>query len=181
MLGGQADSGGGTLNAGGQRDLARPDSPAATGTPNGTVPETSAPSTAWRLRAAVASLAIPPLLELVSFSTVERLLRSSTPRRAFVPLDAFVAARWVDGFLAHLRGPWRSTCLRRSAILYYLLRSEGRPVELCIGVRREADGSLHAHAWLLLSDRLYLEQTANGELVPDYRVIARFPETGAPR
>ena len=93
--------------------------------------------------------------------------------------DDLVAARWVDGFLSRLRGPWQFTCLRRAAVLYYLLRSAGRAVDLCIGVRRDEGGVLHAHAWLLRDGALYLESARSSERVADFSVIARFPQPAA--
>jgi hypothetical protein len=56
---------------------------------------------------------------------------------------------------AFLPPPWRYTCLRRSVVLYPLIRRAGRPVSLHSGVRKVAAGALAAHA-----------------------EIARFPESG---
>ena len=90
-----------------------------------------------------------------------------------------LAAQYVDRLLLPLPGPWRWTCLRRAAVIYHLLRSAGRNAELCIGVRREHDGSLHAHAWLLRDGALYLEPGRLPERVADFTVIARFPSATA--
>lgn len=131
----------------------------------------------WRVRAAVAVAVIPPLLELVSLTRLQRiLLRASSTIMPDAPDDR-VAARWVDDALLGLRGPWARTCLRRAAVLFYLLRKAGRTVDLCIGVRRDAHGEILAHAWLVLGDELYLEPDATANLVSDYHLIARFPRT----
>lgn len=45
------------------------------------------------------------------------------------------------------RGPVRTTCLRRSLLLWWLLRHDGIETVIRVGVRRD-DGSLHAHAWV---------------------------------
>lgn len=45
------------------------------------------------------------------------------------------------------RGPIRTTCLRRSLLLWWLLRRDGIETVIRVGVNRE-DGTLHAHAWV---------------------------------
>lgn len=133
----------------------------------------------WRVRATVAVLVLPPLLELLSFKRIERALawlasHGSTP----APGDE-AAADWVDRALAGKPHPWRHTCLRRATVLYYLLRAAGRPVDLCIGVRRDEHGELKAHAWLALTGAPYLEPGATLALLPSYTVISRFPASVA--
>ncbi len=90
------------------------------------------------------------------------------------PRDAD-AAWWVDRALGRLPPPWNGTCLRRAAVLYYLLRAAGRAVEICIGVRRDENGTLLAHAWLLLDGTLYLEPVTTQDEVSQFTLIARFP------
>ena len=51
---------------------------------------------------------------------------------------------------------------------------------MCIGVRRDEAGKLHAHAWLLRDGAVYLESALSSERVADFSVIARFPQP-APR
>ena len=129
----------------------------------------------WRLRAIVAAAIIPPLLEIVSFARLERFLRSLARVQARSAPDDVTASRWVDEFLSRLGGPWGRTCLRRAAILYYMLRSTGRMVSLCIGVRRDEHGELLAHAWLLRDGAIYVEPTGTSEIVSAYTLIAQFP------
>ena len=45
------------------------------------------------------------------------------------------------------RGPIRTTCLRRSLLLWWLLRRDGIETVLRVGVNRDG-GTLHAHAWV---------------------------------
>lgn len=127
----------------------------------------------WRVRAAAPLLVIPVLLLFVPLDRLTRWL--GRPRRGarVPPPDAIVAA-WVDRQLHRLPWPWRHTCLRRSAVLFHLLRGAGRPVELWIGVRRTGDGALAAHAWLALDAVPYLERTAEHDEA--FATIARFPE-----
>ena len=147
--------------------------------PGQTAPRGGALSTAiplpWRARAIVAAILVPPLLEVFSFARVERFLRSAARRRiSLAPTDR-TAAQWVDAFLSRLPRPWTRTCLRRASVLYYLLRSAGRTVDLCIGVRRDEHGELLAHAWLLHEGALYLEPAGTTDVVRDYTLIAQFP------
>jgi Transglutaminase-like superfamily len=128
----------------------------------------------WRLRAATACIMLPPLVKFVS---LERLARWATHarQRTHDTIDPALLSDWVTAFLHRLPGPWYPTCLRRTVVLYHLLRRAGLGVELWIGVQREAgSGALAAHAWLVRDGEPYLEpdDTAPGH----YRVIARFPE-----
>ena len=134
---------------------------------------------AWRLRAIVAAAIIPPLLEIVSFPRLERLLRSAARVSITRAPDDSAAAWWVDRCLSRLPAPWKRTCLRRAAVLYYLLRSSGRTVNLCIGVRRDEHGELLAHAWLVRDGSIYVEPTSTSEVVSEYTLIALFPDTTA--
>ena len=131
------------------------------------------PPLAWRLRAALGIAVIPPLVSLVSFSRLgARLDRPGDGGTDPASFDDEVMAAWVDDVMRRLPGPWRHTCLKRSAVLFYLLRRAGRAVELCIGVRRDSDGKLAAHAWLTRDGNAYLEHTSESML---HRVIARLP------
>lgn len=132
----------------------------------------------WRLRATAAAILIPPLLQMTSLARLTALL-GALPRRAGSRngFDDASLARWVDRVLGRLPDPWHRTCLRRAAVLYHLLRKAGRPVELCIGVRRDHGGALTAHAWLVRDGAPYLESEPGG--APTNTVIARFPEAGS--
>ena len=134
----------------------------------------------WRLRAVAASAIVPPLLEIASFARIERVLTVAARLGTTRAPDDVTAARWVDRALSGRRAPWSFTCLRRASVLYYLLRSAGREVDLCIGVRRDNQGVLHAHAWLVCDGAVYLESEQARERVTDFSVIARFPQS-APR
>jgi Transglutaminase-like superfamily len=130
----------------------------------------------WRLRAIVAAALIPPMLELLPLSRLERVLAfTARAQMANVP-DDLVAAQWVDDTLAGLPRPWTRTCLRRAVVLYHLMRAAGRAVDLCIGVRRDERGEMLAHAWLLRDGALYLEPDSTSGLVAGYSLIARFPQ-----
>lgn len=130
----------------------------------------------WRIRASLTVVVVPPLLSLVSFSKLGRWLGGEAGPAARAPAyQDDEMAEWVDRLLYRLAGPWRHTCLKRSAVLYDLLRRDGREVELCIGVRRNLAGAIAAHAWLLRGGVPYLER--NAESPADFQIIARFPES----
>jgi hypothetical protein len=60
-------------------------------------------------------------------------------------LDARRAARLVEGAASFY--PLRATCLKKSLVLYRILRRRGVPAELRLGVRK-AEGDFTAHAWV---------------------------------
>lgn len=95
----------------------------------------------------IAGLILPAALELCSAARVLRAVERVRPRagRAYEPEEV---ARYVDALLRRLPGVWRHTCLRRAVVLAALLRRDGRAATVVIGVRRERDGGIAAHAWL---------------------------------
>lgn len=133
----------------------------------------------WRARAAATAFVVLPLLEVTSFARLERALLALGRLLPATPVDGEAAGRWLDRLLSRCPWPWAWSCLRRATVLFHLLRAAGRNVELVIGVRREGDGSLHAHAWLLEDGVLALESPLSTERVPLYAEIARFPSATA--
>lgn len=117
----------------------------------------------WRVRGAVAAILLPPLPRFISLSTLTRWIeRPSRPGRLPWAAEAHLA-EWVDRIQRRLPGPWKSTCLSRSLVLHYLLHRAGRPAELRIGVRRESDRRLVAHAWLVRDGQPILGHGAEHE------------------
>ena len=56
-------------------------------------------------------------------------------------------------------GPYRATCLRRSLLLWWVVRRHGLDPRLCLGVRPEPESApgnseLLAHAWIELGDEV---------------------------
>ena len=127
----------------------------------------------WRLRATVAAVVLPPLLEVMSLSRLARRCRLSS-KSVLGVLDDDHVADWVSRVLWRLPPPWRHTCLRRAMVLFYVLRRAGRPVELHVGVSRDDRGSVGANAWLVRDGRPYLERDQDHPA--RFKVIARFPE-----
>lgn len=127
-----------------------------------------------KIRAFAAAAIMPPLLTAMPFGRLCAWLDRRPSSAVFSPIDPVAVAAWVDRLLCALPGPWRHTCLKRSAILYYLFRRAGLPIELCIGVRRAPGEDLTAHAWLTKDGAPYLEREA--ALSASHTPIARFPE-----
>ena len=130
------------------------------------------------MRALLACAVLPPLVSAVSLARISALVER-TRRRPWsaVPDDTTLSA-FVGQVLRRLPPPWRYTCLRRSVVLYCLLRSSGRPVVLHIGVRKDAGGVLAAHAWLVKGGVPYLESDPAHSAT--FAEIARFPSPEAP-
>lgn len=127
-------------------------------------------SLAWKTRALLASVAIPPLVHAVPLHRLAQWL--ARPGGAGAVDDDTLAA-WVDALLRRAPWPWRYTCLKRGAVLFLLLRRAGRDVRLHVGVRRDRQ-TLRAHAWLARDGRPYLE--TDPHLPGSYAEIAAFPE-----
>jgi hypothetical protein len=121
----------------------------------------------WRL-----VLTIPPLLHVLPVNRLVQRLEKQRPAYHSPPADSL--ARYVDDALHRLPGPWHWTCLKRASILYALLNRSGEPVQLHIGVKREADKTFAAHAWLVRDGQPYLEPPASA--FATFRVITVFPE-----
>ncbi len=132
----------------------------------------------WRIGAGMVALVIPVMLVVVPLDRLVALLGRHGTRPKPGPPDRLVAS-WVDYLMHRLPGPWRHTCLRRSLVLYHLLRRAGRPVELRIGVRRDDQAALAAHAWLMLDGEPYVE--GGTEHPHQFAEIARFPGVVRPR
>lgn len=79
------------------------------------------------------------------------MARRSRPRNArfSTAQSAEARARSAARIVAIVagRGPVRATCLRRSLLLWWLLRRDGIETVLRVGVSR-SEGSFNAHAWV---------------------------------
>ena len=124
---------------------------------------------------------------LVKFLSVQRLMKVLTPR----DVDAYKnlniekskdkVIKFTDYILSRNFWIYKSTCLKRSLVLYQLLRKSGIDVHVCFGVRyndklsgRETGKKLEGHAWLLHKGEIFLEK--NVEETKTYKVTYCFPE-----
>ncbi len=103
-----------------------------------------------------ACVAVPCALELFSANwSFAWLARTHAGGESVAPARL---AHHVDRILHRGFWIWRHSCLRRAAVLAYLLRRAGHDARVVIGVRRSEAGALEAHAWLACDGREpYLE------------------------
>ena len=118
---------------------------------------------------------LPPLVSIVPLSRISALAGKGPGRESADGPDDRVLSAYVGQVLRRLPPPWSYTCLRRSVVLYHLLRRAGRDVSLYIGVRKSGAGALQAHAWLVRGGAPYLEPDRDEHRA--FSVIATFPET----
>jgi len=79
----------------------------------------------------------------------------------------------VEALAAVTIGSSFRICLRRSALLYFVLRSAGQKPVLVIGVRRTAQPSgLDGHAWIELDGQPFRERF---EGLGEMTVMRRYP------
>jgi hypothetical protein len=124
---------------------------------------------------------------LIKLFTVPRLMRTLTPcaaksnnRRHDQELRDKIV-KYTDYILSRNFWVYRSTCLKRSLILYHFLRKTGIDLQICFGVRYKKDSAeamrkrkIEGHAWLLHSGDIFLE--TNSEMTKTYTMTYCFPE-----
>jgi len=111
-------------------------------------------------------------------AVVEQLRPACSRMRTFLWLSI---VKFTDYIFSRNFWIYRSTCLRRSLVLYHFLRKAGIDVQICFGVRyeekspnRDATKTFEGHAWLLYKGEIFLER--NDDIVKAYTVTYRFPE-----
>jgi hypothetical protein len=124
----------------------------------------------------VSLVALPPIdlaLRLIGYYRLRRIAewltagRQRADRHATVPAlpRAQQIARAVS--IAARHGFIRATCLRRSVLLWWMLRHRGIQSDICFGVRTHA-GRLEAHSWVEL-DGAVLDD--DGNIRQEYRAL----------
>jgi len=103
-----------------------------------------------RMLAVVATILFPVALRFLSLPAVLALCDRwpATTRTAHPP---HALALRVRRWLSRGRGPWASTCLTRSLVLYAVLRQHGYRPRFIVGVAG-AEARFGAHAWVTLGD-----------------------------
>ena len=123
----------------------------------------------------------------LKFFPLPQLMRLLTPKgvRLCKDIDLDKYKRKVVKFTDYILGlnfwMYKTTCLKRSLVLYHFLRKSGINVHICFGVRykgqsslKEARKKLEGHAWLMYDGRVYLEKDI---LQPQgYKAMYYFPE-----
>jgi hypothetical protein len=123
---------------------------------------------------------------LIKCHTLPGLLNRLTPssKKSKVVLDVDETRKkiikYTDFVLGWRFGVWKLTCLKRSLVLYHLLRATGMSVQICFGIRlpdstdRQFDhGHLEGHAWLRYNEDLFLE--IDPDMTRTYKETYRYP------
>jgi hypothetical protein len=71
---------------------------------------------------------------------------------------------------AAANAPWRDCCLTQAIVAKVMLRRRTLRSMLYLGVKREKDGKLRAHAWLTAGGRLVV----GTEGMPEFSVVAKY-------
>lgn len=92
-------------------------------------------------------------------------------------------ARYADFWLRSLRT--HNPCLRRSLVLFPILRRTGLPVVFCLGVRNDRplspEEQVTGHAWLELDGRALFEPEGVAHYVPTFRYPVSAVSASKPR
>ena len=131
------------------------------------------------------------LLETAVYLALARLAIVVVPFRRLAPwLGATMAESpraeprigelgWRLGWAVRIASryvPWQTRCLVRAIAGKMLLKRRGIPSTLYLGLAKEEDGQLAAHAWLRCGGRTL----TGGRVGRKYTVIAKFAEGGGP-
>lgn len=100
---------------------------------------------------ALAATALVPLALLVLPLRLVLAFCDRWPRVGLARRTPAQLANRVRRWLAPGRGPWTSTCLTRSLVLYVLLRQHGYRPRFSVGVAGTSR-AFDAHAWVSLDD-----------------------------
>jgi hypothetical protein len=106
-------------------------------------------------------------LTFLPFSTLEKLLAKGTrkdidlKRKARFSIDQVA---WSVSAASH-RMP-KATCLVQALAIQFLLPREGYPANLRIGVKKDANGQLEAHAWVESEGRVIDNGSENRRYKP---------------
>jgi len=126
---------------------------------------------------------LPAMLRLFSLPMLMKML---TPRDLRVCKDQDSESRdkivkFADYLLNRNFWIFRSTCLKRSLILYHFLRKLGINLHVCFGVKynvklpdRKTQKKLEGHAWLFYNGNIFLER--NTEVTKTYKLTYFFPD-----
>jgi hypothetical protein len=135
-------------------------------------------------------LILIPVMEIsIKLFSIPRLMYWITPkenrhnRNLNDSSFSIKAAKYTDFLLGMNLWIYRPKCLKRSLVLYRVLREAGIDIQICIGVRFShetenvlPDNRLEGHAWLVKDGSIFLEK--NEEVAKTYRITYSFPNSG---
>lgn len=106
------------------------------------------------LRISYLILALPFLIRIKNLPDLCKYL---TPRNIKTNDKKGKIIKYTDFLLGYKIPIFKKYCLRRSLILYNLLRESGINVIINFGIRKDRKGKLIGHSWLTLDGKVYLE------------------------
>ncbi len=123
------------------------------------------------IRTSAAALRICFMLKLFTFERLQKIIGKKPGSRNKDSGDTDRIIEAVKKISSLRLFVIRDNCLKRSLLLYYLLKKTGcRNIVLYIGVMKE-NGVLKGHGWVEYDDRLLLD---DAWFVRQYRVIHRI-------
>lgn len=111
---------------------------------------------------------------LLRFSSVNFMLTVLTPRKnkeQYPKSHIIRIVDYVDFVLNRCHFFSKKTCLKRSLVLYRLLRSFNCDVDIHIGVRNDR-AKINGHSWLTLNGQVFADSE---EKINDFVPIYRYP------
>ncbi len=125
---------------------------------------------------------------LLKFSSIPRIMKMLTPWDLEVyetlKLEKLMEriVNFTDYILNHSFWVFKGSCLKRSLILYYLLRKYGIDIQICLGVKYDGglsdseaeERKLDGHAWLIYNGDIFMER--NPEVTKTYKATYCYPE-----
>ena len=140
----------------------------------------------WFMRILSLIAVLPVILRFLSIPRLMKVLTPSATKKSRKPVDDKGRDRivkYTDYLLSRNFWMFKSTCLRRSLVLYHFLRRAGINVQICFGVRykgdlqkKEVSMELEGHAWLFYKGAIFLER--NAAMTTEYTVTYCFPAGG---
>jgi hypothetical protein len=121
---------------------------------------------------------LPLLFRVMKLQSLLKLLTPRNTRSSVDPDQKEKIIRWTDAILGWDFFIFRTSCLKRSLVLYHFLKQAGLPLQINFGVRKLAPASrshwplLDGHGWLSLRGQTYLE---GDEPRKAFRLIYSFP------
>lgn len=130
---------------------------------------------------------LPVVIKFLSLPRTMHIITSSKTHKKIKNMNSTQekVVRYTDYILNLNVWIWRTTCLKRSLLLYRFLNKIGMNVQVCFGVKynksltsNKQNRNLDGHAWLLLNGGIFLER--NIEIVGRYKMTYCFPSSQPP-
>ena len=118
-------------------------------------------------------LPLPEAMQIFAPSKTQRNIKNKHSAQEKI-------VRYTDYILNLNVWIWRTTCLKRSLLLYRFLNKIGIKAQVCFGVKfnnntisKDKSNNLDGHAWLLLNGEIFLER--NIEMTKEFKMTYCFP------